>query len=133
MSLESSRIMLVDDDANVLDIVKQMLEILGTRVDAFSSCYEALDHFCRTDEVYDVVLLDIMMDEMSGLDLLEKLRDSSPAQKAILCSGYTEDTEASYKARPGETGFLQKPFSIEKLASTLEGFLDCLVKEENAC
>ena len=117
------RVLLVDDDRNILDVVASMLDLLDVDVDSFSDCHEAITHFIQSDHSYDVVVLDMMMADMTGRELLDVLREYVPPQPAIFCSGYGEETTMASESQPRLTAFLQKPFSIGELQAIVARFL----------
>ena len=75
------RILVVDDESDISLTIKIVLEENGFKVDSFTDAYEALDNF-RTD-VYDLAILDVIMPEMDGFSLYEKIKKLD--DKVIIC------------------------------------------------
>lgn len=117
----SSRILLVDDDAEVRDVVAPMLEELGYAVDVASGADLALARLAATDQPsVDVLLSDIVMPgNLDGVGLAELARSRYPELRIVLATGYTERV-------PTELGMriLTKPFSIETLSAALRDALN---------
>lgn len=105
-------ILVVDDDASVLEIVAEFLEDLGYRVHRASDATAALAMLAATEDV-DLLLTDISMPVMSGVELAEQALACYPALKVILMSGYSDPV-------PRARLVLRKPFSIRKLAETVK-------------
>ncbi len=112
-----ARILLVDDEAPLLDLLKRYLERLGYEVEACLSPAEALARFEADQAGYSLVLTDLTLPGMSGDQMLKQMRERAPKLRAIVASGYPYDP-------PGKrTGFLQKPFLPKMLADMIEEML----------
>jgi DNA-binding NtrC family response regulator len=109
-------ILLVEDDSAVLNIVRRMLEHLGYTVLAATTPGEAI----RLTEVYhdEIVLLltDVIMPEISGRDLADKLLSLHPHLKCLFMSGYSAHLIADGRLLETGAHFIQKPFSMQELA-----------------
>lgn len=112
----TARVLLVDDDAEVRDVVAPMLEQLGYRVEVAGDADAALARFDAANQPeIDVLFSDILMPgSMDGVGLAQTVRALFPDMPILLATGYTERA-------PGEHGFkvLAKPFDIEVLAAAL--------------
>lgn len=112
-----SRILLVEDDPEVGELVEAMLHDLGHTVIRAGGVAEALD---RLDQDADIqlVLSDVIMPGgKSGVDLAEYLALTRPDLPVVLCSGYTGGDQG--RAHAGHWPFLSKPFSLDRLARAL--------------
>jgi CheY-like chemotaxis protein len=105
------RIMAVDDEPDILNIVKISLTKWGYKVDAFTDPVAALDHFSQNASAYSLILTDIKMPSMSGQELARRARETRPDIKVMIMTAFEVD-KALKEALPSiETnGFLQKPF-----------------------
>jgi CheY-like chemotaxis protein len=129
MAQKAARIMVVDDEAPILDVVKEVLENAGYQAETFSSAPEAVDHFLKEPDAVDLVLLDMMMPRMSGLEVFRAMKAARPSVRAILITGYSVDEKAQELMAEGVRGYLHKPFKraelIEKIREVLgEGAKD---------
>ena len=101
-----ARILVVDDDAPTRDVVAMVLEDSGLVVDAVSSAAEAIGKLGAA--VYDAVVTDYMMPEMSGLELVRVVRTRWPSTRCVVLSGYDPPDGA-------ETRWLTKPIDVDAL------------------
>ena len=117
--ISSLRILLVEDNEMVRDLTKEMLELLGHCVVAADDPANALDMARQMDHI-DLLLTDIVMPGMSGKQLFEKIRDIFPNVKVLFMSGYTCDVIARHGVVEKGVNFIQKPFSMKKLAEKIK-------------
>jgi two-component system, cell cycle sensor histidine kinase and response regulator CckA len=115
--MAGARILLVDDEASLLDLLRRYLERLGYQVDSFLKPEEALAHFETDPARYDLVLTDLSLPVMRGDEMLARMRQRSPKLRAIVSSGYP------YKSPVKRTKSLQKPFLPKMLAEQIEELL----------
>jgi two-component system cell cycle sensor histidine kinase/response regulator CckA len=117
-------ILLVEDEDSVRHLARRCLEARGYRVFSARGGREALDIAERHGESIDLALTDVVMPEMSGLELVRRLRHVHPGLKAVFMSGYTDNAFARQGALDAGTAFLQKPFSAFGLAQRIREVLD---------
>jgi CheY-like chemotaxis protein len=112
-------VLLVDDDADVLEIAQEMLERLGFEVHASDQGRDALDWLRSHNAPLVAALLDLAMPGMSGGDVARELQGLRPSTPILIMSGFRE--EIARERLPGGLSvlFLQKPFTKEQLARTL--------------
>ncbi len=108
------RLLLVDDEPGLLDLLKKYLERLGYDVDARSSSEEALAAFDQDPARYALDMTDLTLPGISGEQMLERMRARVPMLRAIISSGYP------YHPRSGQTGFLLKPYAPKMLAELIK-------------
>ncbi|WP_168076081.1 PAS domain-containing sensor histidine kinase [Caulobacter sp. SSI4214] len=112
-----SRVLLVEDDPQVAELVDAMLRDLGHAVVRAGGVDEALARLEQDREI-QLVLSDVIMPGgKSGVDLAEQLAATRPGLPVVLCSGYTGGDQG--RARAGDWPFISKPFSLETLAQAL--------------
>ena len=112
-----SRVLLVEDDPQVAELVDAMLHDLGHSVVRAGGVDEALSRL-EQDQGIQLVLSDVIMPGgKSGVDLAEQLAATRPGLPVVLCSGYTGGDQG--RARAGDWPFISKPFSLETLAQAL--------------
>ena len=110
------RVLVVDDEAMVRSAVARMLERMDCEVVLADGGHEALGHFTADPSKFDVILLDVLMPQVSGADVLREVRRLAPKQRVLMMSGFVgRDEEATRSA----DGFLRKPFTREDLEALL--------------
>lgn len=112
-----AQILLVDDEAPLLDLLTRYLERLGYQVDSCLTPVAALALFEADPSRYDLVLTDLALPGMTGDKMLAQMRDRCPSLRAIVASGYP------YEAIGKWTRSLQKPFLPKMLAEQIEELL----------
>ncbi|HEX8484373.1 response regulator [Sphingomonas sp.] len=121
LSAGTHRLLLVEDDDSVAELVGEMLGELGYAFARVASAEAALDLLAR-DHRFDLVFSDMVMPgTMGGLDLARAIAKAWPALKIVLTTGYSE---AAAGALADGHHLLTKPYPIEALASKLAGLLD---------
>jgi len=120
-------ILVVEDEANVRDLVARTLQRLGYRVLQAANGVEALDLWERRSGPIDLVLTDIVMPEMGGVELSRQLHERDRAVKVAFMSGYADSHAAGTRGQRGspdlEAMFLPKPFTVEILGLKVRAFL----------
>ena len=112
----NARMLFVEDDAPIADVIGIMLEDLGfdlTHVPSGEAALAALD---RDPDVYDIVLTDVVMGGISGVSMAKKIRSMYPDLPIILASGYSDEIVGGYSI-----GFelIRKPFARRELIACL--------------
>ena len=108
----------------ILSTGKEMLEGLGYNVITASEGKEAIKIFKDRWKDIDLVILDIIMPGMSGRKVFEELKRINPEVKVLLSSGYSIDQKTrDLLKKEGCKGFIQKPFSIERLSKKIKEIL----------
>ena len=120
MADETGTILLVDDEAIVIGVGKQMLEKLGFTVLTATNGQEALDIFKVNKDRIDLVVLDMIMPGMGAGDTYDELRVLDPEIKVLLSSGYGVDEQTNEVLQRGCRGFIQKPFNMQVLSQKIE-------------
>jgi len=116
-------ILLVDDEQVIIDVARDMLEILGYQVIVSQSGQDAIDIFTQQKDEIDLVILDMVMPGMGGGAAFDALRAINPAVKIILSSGYSVDGVARTILDRGCNGFIQKPFLLAELSRKIREIL----------
>lgn len=117
-------ILVVDDEAYIVNLIRQILSKLGYTVLTTTSCREALAISAGRQDQIDLVLTDVIMPEMSGVELIERLQSQRPQTKAIFMSGYASNAAMQIGDLPPKIAFMQKPFSFDTLAKRVRVALD---------
>jgi signal transduction histidine kinase/ActR/RegA family two-component response regulator len=119
----SETVLLVEDEPAILEVTGLMLESLGYEVLSADTPGKALV-LAETHETIHLLLTDVVMPEMNGKDLAERLAAMHPGLKCLFMSGYTADVIAHHEVLDKGVHFLQKPFSKEELAARVRNALD---------
>ena len=120
----TERILFVDDEPSLVDIAKSTLSSLGYDVTGVLSSVEALNIFNTEPQRFDLIITDMTLPKMTGIDLSRKLLQIRPDIPIILCSGIKEpDTEAQIKTLGIKT-YLSKPLTRRELSQAIRNTLD---------
>jgi len=120
----TERILLIDDEEQIVAMERQMLENLGYQVTARTDSVEALKEFSKEPQNYDLVITDMTMPYMTGDELAQKLLDIKPDLPVILCTGFNEDITEEKALSMGIQKFVMKPVIKNDLATTIRNVLD---------
>jgi two-component system cell cycle sensor histidine kinase/response regulator CckA len=127
----SGTLLVVDDEPYLLKALTEILEELGYHVMTAIDGHQAIALFEKEKNRIDGVLLDMIMPDMSGRQVLERLKMIRPDIKVILSSGYSLDGLGKDAQRVAGDGFIQKPYQIDQLASVLDGVLNCHIRPDS--
>ncbi|MDD3643154.1 MAG: ATP-binding protein [Candidatus Krumholzibacteria bacterium] len=116
MKSGSGTIMLVDDEELVRKTASEILGKLGYDVLAFEDADSALRHFWECGAEIDLVILDMIMPGMDGVECFRRLRRADPLVKVLLSTGYVTEAFAREILDEGAAGFLPKPYSAAALS-----------------
>jgi len=106
-------IMIVDDDVSVLDILRQSLSMEGYTCEAFTRGEDALESLERMPA--EVLLTDIVMPGMRGLELVSRAKRLRPEMTSIVMTGFVEEFSYDEAIRLGAADFIKKPFTVQEL------------------
>jgi len=116
--------LVVEDEETVRRFVRIVLEQEGIRVIEATNGLEALDVFAAADPPVDVLLTDVVMPQMGGAELAERLQVARPGLRVVLMSGFVRDIRLRDPATGRALPFLQKPFDIEDLSRVVRSELN---------
>ncbi len=120
----NEHILFVDDEAQVVDMGRQMLERLGYHVTARTSSVEALEAFRAQPEDFDLVITDQTMPNMTGTQLAKKLLAIMPGIPIILCTGFSEVVSENTAKAMGIREYVMKPVIQSEITKTIRKVLD---------
>jgi two-component system cell cycle sensor histidine kinase/response regulator CckA len=109
-------LLVVDDEENILEVLKEMLEHMGYHVALAKSGREAIDTVKRTNKKISLILLDVVMPDMDGRATFSILKTLDPELKVLVISGYPASGIPAKILHDGCEGFLQKPFGLVELS-----------------
>lgn len=121
---EKLRILVVDDESIVRVSCKRILEPEGFHVDIAADGYEAIELIKK--QAYDIIITDLKMPKMDGLEVLQWIKRNSPASKVVVITGFSTPEIAERSVEAGATKYLEKPFTPETLISVIQS----AIKEE---
>ena len=121
---QGETVLLVEDDAAILEISKQMLENSGYRVICSQSPEEAMVLARENKDRINLLITDVVLPSMNGRELSSKINAFCPDLKVIYISGYTANIIAHQGVLDDDLHFLQKPFSRKNLAKKVRSVLD---------
>jgi CheY-like chemotaxis protein len=119
ISAGSETLLVIDDEAMIIDISVQMLEEMGYKVLPAHNGKEAIEIFKHNNDKVAMVILDLIMPGMGGGEVYERLKEIDPTVKVLLSSGYSIKEQAAEILNRGCDGFIQKPFKLNELSYKL--------------
>jgi PAS domain S-box-containing protein len=119
----TERILMVDDEEQIVRMIQQMLEKLGYHVTARTSSIETLEAFRAAPDKFDLVITDMTMPNMTGVELARKLIEIRPDIPIIICTGFSEKISANKARTMGIRGYVMKPVIRSKLVKKIKEVL----------
>jgi DNA-binding NtrC family response regulator len=118
-------ILIVDDDFDIVTLIKRALQKYGFNTLAFTDPLLAFEHFQKNSERFAVVISDIRMPSMNGYELVRKIKAKHPTIKTILISAFEIDKGEFSKMMPTIKidDFITKPISLKQLVHVIENAL----------
>jgi two-component system cell cycle sensor histidine kinase/response regulator CckA len=117
-------VLLVDDEAMILDVEAQMLRTLGYKVLLARSGKEAIELYKANKDEVDMVILDMVIPDMGGGETYDKIKEINSNVKVLLSSGYSVSGHPREILGRGCDAFIQKPFDIKGLSQKISEILD---------
>jgi two-component system cell cycle sensor histidine kinase/response regulator CckA len=117
-------ILVVDDEQQVRTITELMLTQFGFRVLTAEDGAAGVRTFAEHADEIDLVVMDLTMPKLSGEQAFVEMRKRRPDARIVLTSGYNESEAVGRLASSGVTAFLQKPFELEQLLTTVRRALE---------
>jgi DNA-binding NtrC family response regulator len=115
---DSVRILVVDDEADICEILRVFLEKMGYAVDVASSGGQALDLIGR--QGYDVIITDLDLGDMSGMEVLAGIKRQRVASEVIMISGYGTVEHVSEAFGLGASAYIQKPITFAEVDARMK-------------
>ncbi len=119
----SGRILLVDDEAALLDTDRQILSLLGYTVEATTNPLDALAAFQAAPHAFDLVLTDMTMPQMTGLKIAGRMMELRPDIPVIICTGFSDQINPQQAHAAGIKALLMKPLMARELAEAIRSAL----------
>ena len=120
--LANKSILVVDDEFDIVNLIKQALQKQGFTTYAFTDPLLALEHLTTNSESYGLVLADVRMPAMTGIELVKKIKSMRPTIKILLMSAFEFNDRDLSKvlASIKIDGYIQKPISTKQLINIIE-------------
>jgi hypothetical protein len=119
----SGRILVVDDEEGVRTVLQRLLSRMGYDVEAVGDATTALAMLAGTPTRFDLVLSDILMPEMTGLELATELIEAKVPVAIVLMTGFADGATVREATETFKLPVLRKPFEVDQLAAVLEDAL----------
>jgi DNA-binding NtrC family response regulator len=116
------KVLIVDDEERFRVILGKLLTVKGLEVDTIGSAKEALERL--KEKLYDVILLDVKMPEMDGVQALAEIKKLSPGIEVIILTGHASVDAAMEIMKLGGYDYLLKPCPIDELMAKIETAYD---------
>lgn len=120
----TEKLMVVDDEEDICQIVKTFLSDCGYTVSIFENGATAFDIFEKDPDQFDMIITDMAMPQMTGLELSKKVLKIRKNLPIIMCTGYSEAVSESKAIKMGIQRYVQKPVDNRKLAVLIREILD---------
>ncbi len=122
----NERILLVEDDAPLAVVEKELLEELGYKVTSIKSGVEALEIIKTVPDRFDIIITDFTMPKMTGVQLTKKIRAAGATYPVILCTGYGEVISDPEAKELGIGDIIKKPIELDKIAKSIRRLIDSI-------
>ena len=117
MSNKVYRLLVVDDESIVGKRLKQVFSKIGFEVETYTEAAPALA--AMAEKPFDIVVTDLKMNGMDGMEVLKKVRDMNPRTQVIIITGYASTETAELARQQGVFEFLAKPFRLDELKQVI--------------
>ncbi|NLE00242.1 MAG: response regulator [Fibrobacter sp.] len=121
----NGNILFVDDEGFLRDAVKEMLWWLGYKVTVCANGIEAVEEVSKSPAGFDLIILDMMMPGINGLECFKQMKRINPNIKVLISTGYSLDEERQELLKDGIAGIIQKPYVSLQLAQAVQDALKC--------
>ena len=132
LELGDETILFVDDEKSIVDMCSEMLTRLGYRVETAMTPLAALDKFQSNPKHFDLVITDMTMPQMTGLQLTKRIKAVNPNIPVVLCTGFSAYITPENAEAMGIQGYLMKPIVKLEMAKTVRQVLDSAHKVRNS-
>jgi two-component system, cell cycle sensor histidine kinase and response regulator CckA len=112
-------VLVVEDERIMLRLLERFLSRQGYQVLLAADGEQAIDGYCRHKTEIDVVLLDVGLPKVSGVDVLRKMKKENPDVRVVVASGYLDAQMKTEMYRAGVKAFVDKPYMLPEMLETL--------------
>ena len=114
----------MDDEIEIGILVKKMLEKFGYKARVFQNGIDALKTFKKAPEKFDLLVSDLTMPQLTGLDLADQFHKIKPGFPILIITGFGDNIDVSTQDRYGINKVIGKPIVINELSSAVRSILD---------
>ncbi len=129
-SVRTRRLLVIDDEAIVGKRLRQVFSKMGFVVEVFDSPVQAIS--AAEAHKFDIVVTDLKMEGMDGMEVLSRMRQLNPATRVIIITGYAQPETEEEAFRLGVFDFIPKPFRLEQLKEAILRAVEELEQENHA-
>jgi DNA-binding NtrC family response regulator len=124
-------ILVLDDEFDIISVIKQGIDKQGFRVFAFTDPYLALEHFQINSELYGLVITDLRMPGMNGYEFIKKVKEIKPQVKVFFMTAFSINDIEFRRILPFVKidEFIEKPVSLNKSASLINKYINLELKK----
>jgi len=122
-SARNGTILLIDDEELIREVSQEMLKVMGYNVLLAGDGRESINTYEKHQDIIKVVILDLVMPNMGGSQVYDRLKEINPGVKVLLSSGYSINEDVTEIMERGCDGFIQKPFNIIDLSQKIKEIL----------
>jgi DNA-binding NtrC family response regulator len=115
--MDQVRILIVDDEEDLISTMAERLELRGFQVDTATTGADALT--LVAESTYSVLILDVKMPGISGLELMTRIKQEQPNLPVILFTGHSSLADARRGTQEGASAYLLKPIKIDEMMNTI--------------
>ena len=115
---ETARILIIDDDENIRKVLTTILEDEGYDVESVDTAKKAIERTRR--KFYNLALVDIRLPVMEGIELLTRMKNTTPKIRKIIITGYPTLQNAVEAVNRGADAYILKPFDMEKVLAEIK-------------
>jgi two-component system cell cycle sensor histidine kinase/response regulator CckA len=114
-------VLVVENEQFVLRLLEKVLSEGGYQVLLAADGQEAIETYCRHKTEIDVVLLDVGLPKVNGVDVLYRMKSENPDVRVIIVSGFLEPELRTKMQQAGVQHFIEKPYMLDQLVETIQG------------
>ncbi len=119
----TENILIIDDEKQIVDMTSQLLQRLGYNVTPYTDSVKALETFKKDPDQFDVIITDVTMPKLTGIELAAELFKIKPDVKIILCSGYSDLIDKETALATGIKIYMTKPVTQKDIAKNIRKIL----------
>jgi two-component system nitrogen regulation response regulator GlnG len=128
LNMPKSSILVVDDDESIRKVVSEILTDEGYNVKSAATGKEATEK--AEAKLFNIALIDIILPDTTGVDLLTKIKETKPKMRKIIITGYPSLQNAVEALNKGADAYIMKPLNMDKMLATIKEQLQKQIEEQ---